>query len=99
MFRHLRTRLATPYAGLFTAALTMVAAVLYVVVAANAERQVRNELVASSTVFDRLWQMRSRELGNAAGVLARDFGFRAAVATGDRQTAESALDNLKSRLG
>jgi diguanylate cyclase (GGDEF)-like protein len=43
--------------------------------------------------------MRSRELGNAAGVLARDFGFRAAVATGDRQTAESALDNLKSRLG
>src|SRR5688500_15968773 len=99
MFRHIRTRLATLYAGLFTAALIMVAAVLYVVVATTAERQVRDELVASSTVFDRLWHMRSRELGNAAGVLARDFGFREAVATGDRETAESALDNLKSRLG
>jgi diguanylate cyclase (GGDEF)-like protein len=99
MFRHIRTRLAILYAGLFAAALTMVAAVLYVVVATTAERQVRGELVASSTVFDRLWNMRSRELGNAAGVLARDFGFRAAVATGDRSTAESALDNLKSRLG
>ena len=30
--------------------------------------------------------------------MARDFGFRAAVATGDQATAASALDNLKRRL-
>jgi diguanylate cyclase (GGDEF)-like protein len=99
MFRHIRTRLAVLYAGLFALALSLVAAALYVVVARTVENQVRSELVASSTVFDRLWAMRSRELGNAAGVLARDFGFREAVATGDPRTAASALANLRARLG
>jgi diguanylate cyclase (GGDEF)-like protein len=99
MFRAIRTRLAVLYAGLFAVALGLVAATLYVVVDATVERQVRSELVASATVFDRLWKARSHELGNAAAVLSRDFGFRAAVATGDRRTAESALDNLKARLG
>jgi diguanylate cyclase (GGDEF)-like protein len=99
MFGTIRTRLAVLYAGLFAAALGLVAATLYFVVDATAERQVRSELVASSTVFDRIWKVRAHELGNAAGVLARDFGFRAAVATGDRRTAESALENLKTRLG
>ncbi|MEA3047598.1 MAG: hypothetical protein QOJ53_1930 [Sphingomonadales bacterium] len=99
MFGHIRTRLAFLYAGLFALALGLVAVTLYLVVAATAERQVRGELVASSTVFDRLLELRTRELGNAAGLLSRDFGFRAAVATGDPGTALSALDNLKARLG
>ncbi|TMJ16197.1 MAG: EAL domain-containing protein [Alphaproteobacteria bacterium] len=99
MFRRIQTRLAILYGGLFALALAFVAVALYAVLGATAERQVRSELVASSTVFDRLWTLRSRELGNAAGVLSRDFGFREAVATGDPRTVESALDNLKSRLG
>jgi len=37
-------------------------------------------------------------LGDAARVLATDFGFRSAVATGDHPTIVSALDNLKQRL-
>ena len=99
MFTRIQTRLAVLYAGLFALALSLVAAALYLVVTTTAERQVRDQLVASGTVFDRLWDMRSHELRNAAGVLARDFGFRAAVATGDKGTAASALDNLKARLG
>jgi len=99
MFARIRTRLAIHYAGLFALALSLVAVALYVVVTTTAERQVRDELVASSTVFDRLLELRTRELGNAAGLLSRDFGFRAAVATGDPRTALSALDNLKARLG
>ena len=99
MFTRIRTRLAILYAGLFALALGLVAAALYIVIATTSERQVRNELVASATVFDRLLELRTRELGNAAGLLSRDFGFRAAVATGDPGTALSALDNLKARLG
>jgi len=99
MFTRIQTRLTVLYAGLFALALSLVAAALYLVMTATAERQVRDQLVASGTVFDRLWEMRSHELSNAAGVLARDFGFRAAVATGDRSTAASALDNLKARMG
>jgi len=99
MFGRIRTRLAILYAGLFALALGLVAIALYAVIATTSERQVRGELVASSTVFDRLLELRTRELSNAAGLLSRDFGFRAAVATGDPGTALSALENLKSRLG
>src|SRR5258706_4012607 len=99
MFGRIRTRLAVLYAALFALALGLVAIALYIVIATTSESQVRDELVASSTVFDRLLELRTRELGNAAGLLSRDFGFRAAVATGDPGTALSALDNLKARLG
>ena len=99
MFSRIRTRLAILYGGLFALALGLVAAALYIVIATTSERQVRDELVASSTVFDRLLELRTSELSNAAGLLSRDFGFRAAVATGDPGTALSALENLKARLG
>jgi diguanylate cyclase (GGDEF)-like protein len=99
MFTRIRTRLAALYTALFALAIGLVAITLYAVVGKTAERQVQDELVAASTVFDRLWHARARELRNAAGVLSRDFGFREAVAIGDPITVESALDNLKARLG
>src|SRR6478735_2640279 len=98
-FRHLRTRLAVLYAGLFAVAMLCVFALLYGVVQHNAEAQVRKELVANGTVYDRLWSQQTAQLRSAAGLLARDFGFRAAVATHDRNTIESALANLRERLG
>jgi diguanylate cyclase (GGDEF)-like protein len=98
-FRHLRTRLTVLYAGLFAAAMLCASLVLFALVERNATRQVRSELVASGTVFDRLWTQRTAQLGGAAALLARDYGFRAAVATGDRATTESALVNLRQRLG
>ena len=58
MFGHIRTRLAILYAGLFALALGLVAVALYVVIAATSQHQVRNELVASATVFDRLLELR-----------------------------------------
>ena len=41
--------------------------------------------------------MRTRELGNAAGLLSRDFGFRAAVATGDPGTAHARRSTISRR--
>jgi diguanylate cyclase (GGDEF)-like protein len=98
-FRHLRTRLTVLYAGLFGAAMLCASLVLFALVERNATQQARSELVANGTVFDRLWTQRTAQLGGAAQLLARDFGFRAAVATGDRATTESALVNLRERLG
>ncbi len=97
-FRRLRTRLGLLYTGLFAVVLAGLALTIYAVVERNAERQVNGELVASGTVFDRLWQQRTRQLGGAADLLARDFGFRAAVATHDGATIGSALANLRQRL-
>ncbi|MEO5493549.1 MAG: EAL domain-containing protein [Sphingomonas sp.] len=98
-FGKLRTRLAVLYAGLFAAAMLGMSLTLLVVAERSATDQVQRELAATGTVFDRLWSQRAAQLGGAAGLLARDFGFRAAVATGDKATIVSALDNLKRRMG
>jgi diguanylate cyclase (GGDEF)-like protein len=98
-FRQLRTRLAVLYAGLFAVAMLCVAGLLFGMVAHNSQAQVRQELIANGTVFDRLWDQQTSQLRGAAGLLARDFGFRAAVATHDRNTVESALANLRHRVG
>jgi len=98
-FRQLRTRLAVLYAGLFAVGMLCIAGLLFGVVAHNSKLQVRQELIANGTVFDRLWDQQTSQLRGAVGLLARDFGFRAAVATNDKNTIESALVNLRHRVG
>ncbi len=99
MFRRLSTELALIYAGLFGAVMLLIAGAVWLAVDNNSRQAVRAEMTASSAVFDRLWKLRADQLSQTAEVLARDFGFREAVATGDDETILSALDNLKSRLG
>jgi diguanylate cyclase (GGDEF)-like protein len=98
-FRHLRTKLSVLYAGLFAVALIGLAIVAQVMIWTNARESVRAALVTSGTVYDRLWALRSQSLIASADVLSRDFGFRAAVATGDRPTIASALANIGQRAG
>ncbi len=99
MFRHLRTKLTVLYASLFGVSLLLASVAVYTAIASNAERAVRRELESSGTVFDRIWTLRSRQLQDGAALLARDFGFREAVATKDAATIESALGNLRVRFG
>jgi EAL domain-containing protein (putative c-di-GMP-specific phosphodiesterase class I)/GGDEF domain-containing protein len=99
MFQRLQTKLTVLYAGLFALVLSLVAVTVYVAIASNAQRAVRQELAASGTVFDRVWALRTQRLQDGAELLSRDFGFRAAVATHDRPTVESAVANLRQRLG
>jgi diguanylate cyclase (GGDEF)-like protein len=97
-FRSLSARLTVQFALLFCAAMLAVTAALSSFIAGTASRQVATQLQTSGAVYDRLWQQRAHELQNAAQLLARDFGFRAAVATGDQPTIQSALGNAAARL-
>src|SRR5689334_19531114 len=97
-FRSLSARLTVQFALLFAAAMLVVSAALSTFIAGSASREVENQLQSSGAVYDRLWQQRARELQNAAQLLARDFGFRAAVASGDQATMQSALGNAATRL-
>ncbi|WP_035018767.1 bifunctional diguanylate cyclase/phosphodiesterase [Caulobacter sp. UNC358MFTsu5.1] len=99
MFRRLQTKLTVLYAGLFALALSLVAVSVYLTIANNAQQQVRRELTATGTVFDSVWALRTQRLRDGADLLARDFGFRAAVATRDAPTVESAVTNLRQRMG
>jgi diguanylate cyclase (GGDEF)-like protein len=97
-FRSLSTRLTVQFALLFAVAMLAVSAALSTFISGAASREVEGQLQSSGAVYDRLWQQRAHELQNAAHLLARDFGFRAAVATGDHATMQSALGNAAARL-
>src|SRR3954451_18900700 len=97
-FRSLSARLTVQFAVLFGAAMLVVSAALSTFIAGSASREVEGQLQSSGAVYDRLWQQRAHELQNAAQLLSRDFGFRAAVATGDHATIQSALGNAAARL-
>ncbi len=99
MFNRLQTKLTVLYAGLFALALSLVAVSVYLTIANNAQQQVRKELAATGTVFDSVWALRTQRLRDGAELLSRDFGFRAAVATRDAPTVESAVGNLRQRMG
>ena len=98
VFTHLRTRLTVLYVALFGAVLLLVSLSVYAAINQAAQRQVRAELTATGTVFDRVWSLRSDRLREGATLLSKDFGFREAVATHDNATIVSAMDNLKQRF-
>lgn len=50
-------------------------------------------------MFDRVWALRTAQVENGASLLAGDFGFKEAIATGHDETIASALENLRRRLG
>lgn len=98
-FRNLRVRLTVLYMGLFGLALVITAAAVVTAITRSAEQMVRAELVATGAVYDQIWSARSAQLHQGAALLAQDFGFREAVATGDDPTVQSALANLAARQG
>src|SRR6476619_7985023 len=97
-FHSRSARLTVQFALLFSGAMLIVSAALSTFIAGAASREVESQLQSSGAVYDRLWQQRSHELQNAAQLLSRDFGFRAAVASGDQATMQSALGNAAARL-
>src|SRR4051794_7080292 len=97
-FRSLSARLTVQFALLFAVAMLAVSAALSTFIAGSAQREVEGQLQSSGAVYDRLWQQRAHELQNGGQLLPRAFGFRAAVATGDEATVQSALGNAAARL-
>jgi signal transduction histidine kinase len=98
-FKRLRTKLLVSYLGLFCFVLMLIVGAVYASVAHNTEVVVRDELNASAVVFDRVWQLRAAQLDDSSDLLSKDFGFKAAIASKDMPTIDSALANLRRRLG
>ncbi|HEX5841195.1 MAG TPA: EAL domain-containing protein [Pseudomonas sp.] len=60
--------------------------------------QASEQLEVGSLVFQQLLEVRGRQLHDAVQVLAADFGFKEAVASGDAETIRSALANHGARI-
>ncbi|MFP6801019.1 MAG: EAL domain-containing protein [Pseudomonas sp.] len=98
----LRNSFQARIAGVLVLLLLVVVGALYVAVqtATNAavRSQAREQLDVGSLVFQQLLEVRGRQLHDAVQVLAADFGFKDAVASGDTETIRSALANHGARI-
>ena len=97
-FGSLQTRIAVLYASLFAAVLALIVSIASNEVSRFAELGAARDLAANARVFDEILATRARQMGDQADVLARDFGFREAVATDDAATIASALASLEARV-
>ena len=97
-FGTLSTRIALLYAALFAVVLGLVVTLAVGALARFGEASAARDLAANARVFDEILAARARQMGDQANVLAHDFGFREAVATGDAPTIASALTSLESRV-
>lgn len=97
-FGTLSTRIALLYAALFALVLGLVVTLAAGALARFGEASAARDLAANARVFDEILAARSRQMGDQADVLAHDFGFREAVATGDAPTIASALTSLEGRV-
>jgi len=98
----LRNSFQARIAGVLVLLLLVVIGALYAAVqtATNAavRSQAREQLDVGSLVFQQLLEVRGRQLHDAVQVLAADFGFKDAVASGDTETIRSALANHGARI-
>lgn len=82
--------------------LLLVQVTVLLVVRLSVERstlaQVNNELQVSERVWLRMLDQHAQRLRQGAALLASDFGFRAAVLSGDVETIRSALTNHGARI-
>ena len=65
----------------------------------HARKSVNEQLLVGERVFGRLMEQNAGKLAQGARILAADYGFRAAVASDDRETIASALSNHGERIG
>ncbi|HEU0151855.1 MAG TPA: EAL domain-containing protein [Arenimonas sp.] len=99
MHWRLQTRIVALLILLVLAAQLATFAVVNVATGRSVSGQLEEELVVAERVWQRFYDARSRQLLESTLVLADDFGFKAAVASGDAATMASALRNQAARVG
>ena len=95
----LQTRIVALLILVVLAAQLATFAVVHVATGRSVSSQLEEELAVAERVWQRFYEARSRQLLESTLVLADDFGFKAAVASGDAATMASALRNQAARIG
>ncbi len=93
----LASRIALLYVFLFASVMAVTIAVASSGISLFARESAERELSANSRVFDQIIAARQSQMADAGKVVAHDFGFREAFATGDGPTLTSALSSLRDR--
>lgn len=98
MFKSFQTKLALFFTVMFLLLQGVTFFTVQQAIVQNIFDQSRDQLVAANRIFASRIQATVNALAEGAQILASDFGFRTAVATNDKPTILSALDNLGSRI-
>ena len=85
--------------GLFLLVLAAMLAAVDRATTQHARAQIKESLNIDSRVFTRLFDARSERLIEGVRILLGDFALRGAIATRDRDTIFSALENHGARIG
>ncbi|RTE87439.1 MULTISPECIES: bifunctional diguanylate cyclase/phosphodiesterase [Gammaproteobacteria] len=93
-----RAKLLLFISGLVVASLSVVIVAIVLTTNSTVNRNIDRELGVAERVFTQLLEIRESQLNQSATVLADDFGFRQAVATGDENTILSVLVNHGQRV-
>jgi diguanylate cyclase (GGDEF)-like protein len=94
-----RKRLLVLIIGLVIVTQTVTLAAVLVSTRRTVEARAAEQLRSGGTLAGNLIEFRAAQLANAVAVLAADFGFREAVASGDMPTILSAAHNNSQRIG
>jgi diguanylate cyclase (GGDEF)-like protein len=94
-----RKRLLVLIIGLLVVTQTVTLAAVLASTAHTVEGRAADELRSGASFAQQLIRFRAGQLANGVGVLAADFGFREAVASGDVPTIISAATNNAQRIG
>ncbi|RAJ98446.1 putative bifunctional diguanylate cyclase/phosphodiesterase [Aliidiomarina maris] len=93
-----RAKLLLSLSGLVALSLGVLIVAIFLATQASVSQNVERQLEVSERVLFQLLEQRESQLTQAAAVLADDFGFRQAVASGDENTILSALINHGQRI-
>ena len=94
----LSVRIAALYSILFTLTFGALVAVATGGIERYGAVKITDEMSANAKAFEKVLDLEFQRMGTATEILAADFGFREAVALGDKSTIASALVSLRSRL-
>jgi diguanylate cyclase (GGDEF)-like protein len=97
--RTFRKRLLVLIIGLIVVTQTVTLAAVLASTRRTVEARAWEQLRSGAALADQLVRFRAGQLANGVTVLAADFGFREAVASGHVPTILSAADNNAQRLG
>lgn len=94
-----RGRLVTVMVALVAVVSLSIGALLMLYLFEDETARAMEQLNLGDRVADEVLERRTSLILSRLDVVVRDFGFRSAVASGDRPTADSALANQASRVG
>ena len=93
-----RFRILALVLGLVTVVVVGIIGAVVIKAHVEVRRQASSQLQSAAGTAREVLKFRGDQLTSAVEVLVSDFGFKEAVASGDKPTVRSAIDNYRSRL-